>query len=106
LRTIFTGFERSKIFDLLYQMQPVYTGILPGLCFRLWISLPAGLCSVFTTFTEWEIQWQHDQSLAKPRPPSKSSWNCMLQIPGLVLLIFMYVLLEGLSYTMVFVPFL
>jgi len=53
--TVFTGFERSKIFDRLYQMQPASNGILPGLCFKPWISLPAGLCSVSRTFTEREI---------------------------------------------------
>jgi len=56
-------------------MQPASNGILLGLHFRSWISLPAGLCSVSTTFTEPEIQRQHDRSLTKPRPPSESSWN-------------------------------
>jgi len=75
LGTVLTGFERSKIFEHLYQIQPASSRILPGLCFRSWISLPVGLCSVSTTSTELQIQWQHDQSLAKPCPPSESSWK-------------------------------
>ena len=53
----------------------LYLDYILGLGSLSWIFLPAGLCSVSTTFTEPEIQRQHDWSLVKPRPPSESSWN-------------------------------
>lgn len=49
--------------------------VLPVLYFRTWIFLPAGLCLVSRAFVEPEMQWWCDQSLLKPCPPSKSSWN-------------------------------
>jgi len=56
--------------ECLYQMQPVSSGVLPGLHFRPWIFLSAGYCSVSTAFTELDIQCQHDWSQEKPHPPN------------------------------------
>ena len=65
-------------------MQPVSNA---GLCSRPWISLPAGLWSVFTAFTEPEIQQQHDRSLVNPTHQAKAL-EASIIMPGLDLLIF------------------
>ena len=47
--TIFNGFEFSRAFECLWWMQPVSNTVLPGVCFRPWISPCWSLLGVHRT---------------------------------------------------------
>ena len=84
--TVFTSFERNKIFERLYmyQMQPASNGVLPGLCFRPWISLLLVFvwCPQLLQNWRYSVQRQHDRSLAILQTVTASI--SLLRVPNFV----------------------
>ena len=64
-------------------MQTMSDAVLLGLCFRPWISLPAGLCSMSTAFMNWRYSGNAIDRCRNRTHRGKSLGTCTsLERPG------------------------